>query len=74
MLFDSENFQKPRTESSLILKIKKTQNCEFFHSIFFQNPEPEVINKIREPHNTSVTTSLYTQKSWGLIMAVFQHD
>jgi hypothetical protein len=74
MLFESENFQKPRTKSSLIRKISKTQNCEFFDSNSFQQPEPEVINKIREPHKTSVTTSLYTHKSGGLIMAVFQHD
>ncbi len=70
MLFDSENFRKPRTESSFILKISKTQIWFYF----FQKPEPEVLNKIGEPHNTSVTTSLYTQKSGGLIMAVFQHE
>ncbi len=69
MFFDSESFQKPKTRSSLILKIfkilkpealrfwqfSKTQNQRFFDSEFFsQNLEPEVINKIKELHNTGM--------------------
>lgn len=53
MLFDSEIFQKPRTKSSLILKISKTQNCEFFDSDFFQNRNQRLLTKL-ENHTTLV--------------------
>lgn len=54
MLYDSENFQKPRTESSLILKISKTKNCEFFDSnFFFKNHNQGLLTNL-ENHTTLV--------------------